>query len=475
MVLPTCYPVTMELRPYQKEAITALKSGFAKGYLRQVLVMPTGAGKTATFSEIVALASAKRTNVVVLTDRIELFNQTYKAINRAGITVPQVEMVETYNNKIKKGKITDPPQLIIADECHKQNFTKVLNAFPFARVLGITATPIGKHFYLLYQNIVQTVDIPELVADGYLSPCKGFQMQDDLSDLKIGRNGDFTEESQYQHFSSARLFSGVIEEYKKRGHGSTVVFNCNIKHAEEMTAAFNREGITSECITSHTPKAERERILAAFEAGLFPVLNNCGILTTGWDCPRVETIIMNRATTSLPLWLQCCGRGSRIYPNKTHFTVLDFGMNFNRHGLWHEPREWKLEPPKKKKKGQDVAPIKECPECNEILAASVRNCPCGYEFPRDAKELKQGTMVEVASIDHLNGKKVSELDLGDLKSLQERKVYKASYIWRIVRSRGVGAIKNYALLCGYSPGWVWKQTQDLHNSQFNDYRIKITG
>lgn len=465
----------MELREYQKQAISDLKNGFAKGYLRQVLVMPTGAGKTATFSEIVALASSKGTNTVVLTDRIELFRQTFGAISRAGVTQPQVEMVETYANKIKKGKITQAPDLIIADECHKQNFTKVINAFPFARVLGITATPVGKHFYLLYQNIVQPIDIPELIADGFLSPAKGFMMQDDLSDLKIGRNGDFTEESQYKHFSNSALFAGVVSEYQKRGHGSTVVFNCNIKHAEEMTEAFRAAGIESECITSHTPKQERERILAAFHHGYFPVLNNCGILTTGWDCPRVETIIMNRATTSLPLWLQCCGRGSRIYPGKTNFTILDFGLNFNRHGLWHEPREWKLEPPKKKKKGDDVAPIKECSECGEINAASSRRCSCGYEFPIDAKELKQGTMVEVASLDHLNGKKVSELDLHELKSLQERKVYKATYIWRIVRSRGVGAIKNYALLCGYSKGWVWKQTEELHNSHFNDYRIKITG
>ena len=84
-------------------------------------------------------------------------------------------------------------------------------------------------------------------------------------------------------------------------------------------------------------------------------------------------------------------------------------------------------------------------------------------------------MVEVASLGHLNGKKVSELDLNELKSIQELKVYKATYIWRIVRSRGVGAIEKYALLCGYTSGWVYRQKMDLHNSQFNDYRIKITG
>lgn len=464
----------IQLRPYQIEAVRKLREGFAQGHIRQVLVMPTGAGKTATFSEIVRLASERGTETLVLTDRIELFKQTFAAIARAGVKQPNVAMVETFANKMKRGEVTTP-DLIIADECHKANFTKVIEAFPFAKVLGITATPIGKHFHKLYTNIVQPIDIPELIADDYLSPCKGYQMQDDLSDLQLGRNGDFTEESQYKHYNNSRLFEGVITEYREKGHGSTVVFNCNIEHAVNMTREFRKAGIESECITSFTPKQERERILSAFEQGLFPVLNNCGILTTGWDCPRVETIIMNRATTSLPLWLQCCGRGSRKHPGKTHFTVLDFGLNFNRHGLWHEPRNWTLDPPKKKKKGTDIAPVKECPACGMMVAASSASCECGYIWPRKEKPLLQGTMVQVADIMHLNGLRVGDLDLAELKALQDRKIYKASYIWRIVRSRGIGAIEKYAQLCKYSSGWVYRQKMEIHNSKYNDYRVKIAG
>jgi superfamily II DNA or RNA helicase len=429
--------------------------------------MPTGAGKTATFAEIVKMAAEKGTKVVVLTDRIELFKQTYSAINRAGVSLPVVEMVETYNNKIKKGRVEEP-ELIIADECHKANFTKIIQAFPFARVLGITATPVGKHFHKVYQNLVAPIDIPELIAQEYLSPAKAFQMKGDFSDLEVKR-GEFTEQSQYIHFSSSVLFDGVIAEYKAKAKGSTVVFNCNIAHTVEMTKAFNEAGIASECITSLTSDADRARILLSFELGLFQVLNNCGILTTGWDCPRVETIIVNRATMSLPLWLQMCGRGSRKYEGKEYFTILDFGKNHDRHGRWDEPRTWTLAEPKKKKQG--IAPIKECPNCGMINHATAKECKCGFEFQQKDKPLAEGIMVEVSGNEYI-GKRIADLSIFELSDLAKRKKYKATFIWRIVRSRGYDAIHEYAHINGYSDGWVYRQLQDIHNSDFKNYLIK---
>jgi hypothetical protein len=154
---------------------------------------------------------------------------------------------------------------------------------------------------------------------------------------------------------------------------------------------------------------------------------------------------------------------------------LDFGLNFNRHGLWHEPRNWTLDPPKKKKKGTDIAPVKECPACGMMVSASAASCECGYIWPRKEKPLLQGTMVQVADIMHLNGLRVGDLNLAELKALQDKKVYKASYIWRIVRSRGIGAIEKYAQLCKYESGWVYRQKMEIHNSKYNDYRVKIAG
>ncbi len=480
----------IKLRQYQTEAIDQLRGGFRQGHQRQVLCLATGSGKTVIFSEMVCRAAAKGTRTLVLTDRVELFGQTMKALGRVGLT-PQlihakgndtidplalvsVGMVETVKRRVAKGAEL-APQMIVIDEAHKGNFTRILEMFPNAMIIGATATPVGKHFHKYYTNIVQNTDIPELVELGYLSRCRAFQMQDDLSDLET-KAGEYTDDSLFGHFNSQKLFDGVIDQYRSKANDKkTIVFNVNIKHAENMTKAFNDAGIRAECVTSNTPKDERSRILNAFSNGHFPVLNNCGILTTGYDEPTIECVIMNRATKSLPLWLQCCGRGSRtIQDVKDEFIVLDFGMNHDQHGMWAEARKWKIEPPRKKKKA-DTAPVKECPKCQSLVFASARTCRyCNHSFPFEAKELSEGKMVEMSLRipTNLEGRKISSLNLLELIELERSKAYKPTFIWRVIRSRGEQSIKDYALVKKYSSGWVYRQKQEMHNSQFKDYVLR---
>lgn len=482
----------MLLRPYQTDAITELRNGF-KSHRRQVLCLPTGAGKTVVFSEMVRLAAERGTITLVLTDRIELFEQTFKSLSRAGVSCQRLEaatqsnfnenaivtvgMIETVKRRLSKGVMDGYiPQLIIIDEAHKANFNSLLDSWYDSRVIGATATPVGKHFYKYYTNIIQNIDIPDLVTQGFLMQCRAFQMQDDMSDLET-RAGEYTDASLMNHYNKQKLFDGVIDEWRKRANGKkTLVFNVNIDHAVNMTNQFNKAGIVSEVVTSKTPKDERKRILQAFKDGYIPVLNNCGILTTGYDEPSIECVIMNRATKSLPLFLQCAGRGSRPCPEigKEEFIFLDFGMNHDQHGLWSEERTWKIEPAKKKKK-QDVAPVKECPNCAAMLHASVMRCQyCSHEFERKKSGLLEGSMVEVTPTtpSHLIGRKVSSLNLLELAECQRSKKLKASYCWRVVRSFGKDALKDYAKIFGYSNGWIYKQSLDIDNSNYFDYTLK---
>jgi len=471
----------MELRPYQTESIVELSKGFANKHKRQILALTTGAGKTVVFSQMVKQAAEKGTNTMIFTDRVELFAQTFKTLELKGIK-PQIINAKTKhidNNAlitiamietIKRRQHDLKPKLIIIDEAHRGNFTKLFDIFPDAYVIGATATPVGKHIPKYYTNIVQTIDTPDLINSGYLSPYIGYQMQDDFSDLKI-KGSDYSEESLFNHYHQRKQYDGVIEQYIKHANGKkTIVFNVNIAHTEAMTQEFNNAGIESYCVTSKTPPAERERILRAFTLGMFPLLNNCGILTTGYDEPSIECVIMNRKTLSLPLWLQCCGRGSRIYPKKENFIVLDFGMNHSVHGMWDEPRQWTL---KEKKKKKQAAPTKDCPKCDALNYASARFCKaCNYEFQiKNGTELQKGVMVQMIPT-NLLGKKISDLSLQELKELQIRKKYKASFIWRVVRNRGRIAVKSYAELMGYSEGWVYRQLEDLVNSSYKDYVIK---
>jgi superfamily II DNA or RNA helicase len=475
------------LRDYQIEAIEKLRENFSKGYKKQILCLTTGAGKTVVFSEMVRRAALKGTQTLVLTDRIELFKQTFASIYRHGIDIQElnaksskwfdykaivtVAMVETFKRRVPENYI---PKLIIIDEAHKGNFTRILEMYPESSVIGATATPVGKHIPKHYTEIVQTIDTPELIAEGFLANCKPYQMQDDFSDLQV-RAGEYTEESLFNHFNKRNLYSGVVEEWQRLAYNKkTVVFNVNIEHAENMTKEFLANGIQSECITSNTPTDERNRILAAFKSGYFPVLNNCGILTTGWDEPTVECVIMNRKTKSLPLWLQCCGRGSRKAPNKDEFIVLDFGMNHDEHGLWEEPRKWTLEQKKKKQK-QSEAAVKTCPDCSAMLFASARFCKfCGYEYPEKKTELRNGVMVEIKSgiPTDLVGKKISELTIDELILLEKSKKFKATYIWRVVRSKGSDGLLEYAQKRKHKRGWLYHQNQKLNESNFTDYRLK---
>lgn len=475
----------MELRDYQIDAINQIQNSFKKNK-RTVLCLPTGAGKTVIFSKMVYMAALNGTSTLVLTHRTELFEQTFKAIERHGIRIQRIEaktkhldstslvsvaMVETIERRLKKGFEIEP-KLIIIDEAHFGNFTKLIAYFENSYVIGATATPVGKHFFKYYTNIVEPVLLSTLIDRGFLCDYKGYQMQDNFDNVKKSK-GEFDEAALFAHFDKPELYHGVIDKYIEHCKGKkTLIFNCNIEHSENTTKAFNDAGIESYSITSNTDAAERKRLLQRFKNGEFLVLNNCGVLTTGYDEPTIQVIIVNRATMSLPLWLQMCGRGSRKSENKDVFIVLDFGKNHERHGMWSEDRDWKLKPDKEK--SLKAPPTKDCPECAAMLAASARVCKfCGYEFfSEDTEtELKEGVLVEVKK-NILEGKKISECSIKELIQLETMKLYSPKYVWRVLRDRGRASLSEYATLKNYNHYWVDRQMKE-NSSIYTDYTIRI--
>jgi superfamily II DNA or RNA helicase len=481
----------MKLRPYQNESIELLRNSFRKNK-RVILCLPTGAGKTVTFSEMIRLNYEKGKVSLILTDRTELCKQAVKSITKHEIPIQIIEegtnpndvylnakvfvaMVESLNNNIKKG-LEINPDLIIIDEAHKGNFTKLIAKFPNAYIIGATATPVGKHIPKIYTDIVQCIDIPELIEEGWLSKMKAFQMVDNFDDLEVSSTGEFTEESQYKHFKKSKVFDGFVEVFSGK---KTLVFCCNIQHSIDVCEAFKAKGIRSEVVTSLTAKEERTRILSAYSAGYFDVLVNCGILTTGYDEPTIEDIVIVRATTSIALWLQMCGRGSRVIPGKKeNFTIYDFGGNHDRHGLWNQPREWSLVE-KKRKKSDGISPVNSCPNCEALLAVSARSCEyCEFEFEQVAKEDLKGVLVEVVQSvevkvpENLIGKRIGELEPLELFELQKSKKYKPTFIWRIVRNLGEKAVKEYAEIANYKKGWIYSQMQKLDEKSFTNFVLR---
>jgi superfamily II DNA or RNA helicase len=231
------------------------------------------------------------------------------------------------------------------------------------------------------------------------------------------------------------MYKGAIDKYKKFAPGKKALcFNSNVEHSRAMTAEFNFAGISSRHIDGKTPDHTRAKILSDFAKGEFLVLNNCGVLTTGYDEPSIECIIINRATLSLSLFLQMVGRGSRPYSGKDKFIILDMGSNIFRHGWYEQARAWSLDPPKRKSALDGIAPVKSCPKCEALFNASIMICKyCKYVFPVKEKILAEGTFVELKP-------KIPIKKLGpEFHKMTEDELFA------------------YAKDRGYKPGWVKKQ------------------
>jgi superfamily II DNA or RNA helicase len=183
-------------------------------------------------------------------------------------------------------------------------------------------------------------------------------------------------------------------------------------------------------------------------------------LTTGFDCPSIEVIILYRATTSLPLFLQMVGRGSRIAPGKDRFTILDFGDNFSRHNFWHAQREWTLN---KEEKREGVAPVKECPECNYMLAASAMECPeCGHIFKTAEQAKKEREFAELALLDAWQIRQVAkEKSVSELAEMAKAGLVKPT--WAIHQIYDRSEAKEFARLMGYKSGWLWYAEKTFKN------------
>ncbi len=484
----------VQLRNYQETSIANIKERFRQGDKRTILCLPTGAGKTVTFS-----ALAKRTidknpqsRVLILTDRIELLSQAGGTLYTIGLSVgvlsakakhmPRervvVAMVETYYKRVKKGWKLPGLSLIIVDEAHKGNFRKIFQMHPDIHTIGATATPIAtsrkdplKNYF---NSIVVGTEIGELVQDGYLSKPRYFAVKMDIT-AGTGADGDYKTGELYKDYNKSELYAGCVKNHQKHAAGQkTVVFCVNIEHSEQTAKSFLEVTPNVRVITSFTPEEQRKGTLRWFSKTEGAILVNCGILTTGFDEPTIECVILNRATKSLPLYLQMCGRGSRTTSTKENFTIIDMGNNISNHGFWHEPRDWErmfLHP----KKPRESAPgVKECPHCEALLATWISVCThCGYEYPPPPpKELIEAE-VEELTVDwnylyKKNWNKMSIHELikrAELGNQETKKPYKMGWIIRQLweRENGEQLIKEFAQIKGYAEGWVNHQLTKLKN------------
>jgi len=325
--------------------------------------LPTGGGKTVIFTEI-AKKYIQETGkkALVLTHRIELCKQTSNMLSEFGVKnkiinskvkeLPDqkeytcfVAMVETLNNRLNDGLDISDVGLVIIDEAHYNSFRKLFKHFEKCIILGVTATPLSSNIKLpMYENYDELIvgnSIESLIGSGFLSEATTYSYDVSLKSLRIGINGDYTVRSSEQLYGNYSMLEKLLYAYEQKSKDKkTLIFNNGINTSKLVHETFHNAGYNVRHLDNTHSDQERREIIQWFKEVPDAILTSVGILTTGFDEPTVNTIILNRATKSLTLYHQMIGRGSRVLPNKKAFTVIDMGNNAARFGLWNSPVDW---------------------------------------------------------------------------------------------------------------------------------------
>ena len=318
--------------------------------------------------------------------------------------------------------------IFVSGNCHMDDASFIFDKIRHdAKVIGFSATPkrSGKQrqLGLDYEEIVSAISIKELIAKDFLCPARYFTLDaPDLTGVKYNSaTGDYQEKSMGNIFDSPKRYEGLLENWQRICPDSkTIVFCASQVHAIKTALEFEKAGVEVRYIISGIPKddedyhfmeetsrltGKRKELIQAFKDNKFKVLVNAQILTAGFDCPDVETIVMNKATLSPATYIQAIGRGSRPAPGKDHFKVLDFGDNVHRLGLYKNERTWSLW--HETKEGGGVPLTKECgcngkdrngdEGCGRLIPITMGVCPfCGYSFmtPEELRKVELREIVD---------------------------------------------------------------------------------
>jgi DNA repair protein RadD len=434
------------LRPYQSGAIEAVMGYWDQGPGNPLVDLATGTGKSIVIAKLTRdlLTSYPDLRVLMLVHVKELVQQNFNALLKlwpdapvgiysAGlgrrdahhrITFASIQSV--YN----KAHLLGRRDLVLIDEAHLvpsagngmyRKLLEDLRGMPDAdvRVCGFTATPFRLDTGRLdagddriFDGTVYNYGIARGIEDGYLAPLisKASAAEIDVSSVQR-RGGEFVSGSLEAAAMDDDLVRKAVDETLKFGadRRSWLIFCSGVKHAAQVRDAMKARGVTAAMVTGETPHHERDRIIRDFRSGAIRCLTNANVLTTGFDAPATDLVVMLRPTLSTGLYVQIVGRGTRVVwpvgfrPDlataeerraaiasspKANCLVLDFAGNVRRHG----PVDAVEVEEKRAKKGEDgkvavdTVNAKECPSCEMLVALNTATCKhCGHEWPKDAK------------------------------------------------------------------------------------------
>jgi superfamily II DNA or RNA helicase len=456
--------MNITLRDYQSSAIHSLRAAYRAGHRAPLLVCPTGGGKTIMFAAITQSAAARGNRVLILVHRRELIRQASQKLSQADVPhgviaagdpkadhPVQVASVQTLARRLDQ--LSWQPDLIVIDEAHHAvagTWRKILDHWPHALRLGVTATPLrqdGRGLCSMFDHLVEGPTVATLVDHGYLSTAKIFAPPQvaDLTGLRT-RAGDFNAEELTERLDRPTVTGDAIDHYQRLcNQKRAIAFCCSTKHADSVADAFNLRGVPAATLLGSTPTDERDGLVRQFAAGTIRVLVTVDVVSEGFDCPAAEVAILLRPTQSEGLYLQQVGRVLRPAPDKPHALILDHVGNVHRHGFPDDHRDWSLadRPRRGSKDGPPAPTVRTCETCFAAFAPQPV-CPvCGTPAKLSSREIqqKEGELQELARAAVAQARVRDRRQQGKARSLPE--------LLAIAKQRG------------YSAGWAYK----VHNAR----------
>lgn len=429
----------MQLRDYQIELIDKARQSIRINQ-SVLMVAPTGAGKTALTVHMMKSAADRGIKSIFCVHRDTLLAQTSRAlweqkvehgIIAAGKTMTrtpiQVASVQTLVRRLDR---VDAPGLIVIDEAHRsaaETYRKILDAYPKAKVVGLTATPQrtdGKGLSDVYQDMVEGPTVGSLIQQGWLCPYVIFGSKSAIQTETIKvRMGDYVAEEIEKVMDKPSITGDAVAHYRQHAEGKRcVVFCATLNHARHVCEAYNREGIPAEHIDGNTPSLERQAILGRVKDGTTKILTNVELVIEGVDVPAVEVVQWLRPTASLIIWMQGNGRGFRQASGKDHLIILDHVQNYQRHGLPDDDREWNLDgdPNRgKRKREKQETEIRQCKACFAVFRPGPTECPsCGATVAGKPREI-QITDGQLEALDIEQLRRNQKKEQGGARSLKD--------------------------------------------------------
>lgn len=346
----------MKLRPYQQESKDAIFFQWNEGIHKTLLVLPTGCGKTIVFAKVTEQCVQNGDRVLILAHRGELLEQAADKIAKAtglGCSTEKAEetclgswfriVVGSVQTLMRAKRLSQFPadyfDTIIIDEAHhciSDSYQRVLQHFPDAKVLGVTATPDRgdmKNLGSVFESLAYEYTLPKAIKEGYLSPIKAVTIPLTMDLTGVGTQGGDYKVGDLGTALDPYLYNIAEEMQKYCADKKTVVFLPLVKTSQKFRDILNEKGFQAAEVNGESQ--DRAEILQDFENDKYNVLCNSMLLTEGWDCPSVDCVVVLRPTKVRSLYCQMVGRGTRLFPGKESLLLLDFLWHTERHELCH--------------------------------------------------------------------------------------------------------------------------------------------